>query len=310
MNMSYQLLLTILAIGAVFISVIYLFLYRENGNLSQFQKSSDYKFIELTNGLTAYKEFGSNNNTPIIMIHGGTVPSEGYTDFCKNLSQRGYWVICYDQFGRGYSDRPKIKYSMNIYQQQLDELLDHLNIDQFILYGVSMGAPIAIEFANNNINRSLAVGIQVPVVNINNFIFKILRIPFLGEITMRFFGIPLIKKRALEWGNEVSLSEELINGYINQLILPGSEYSLLSSSRYLFPKNYFSTYEVFSKSNIPLHIAYANDDTEVSPQSVESIISLNKDADVFVFSGGHAGSSKIPDKITNVFLDFLSSNLN
>jgi len=64
--MPYQLLLTILAIGAVLISIIYLLLYRESGNLSQFQKSSDYKFIELTNGLTAYKEFGSNNNTPII----------------------------------------------------------------------------------------------------------------------------------------------------------------------------------------------------------------------------------------------------
>ena len=61
---------------------------------------------------------------------------------------------------------------------------------------------------------------------------------------------------------------------------------------------------------IPFHIAYADDDTEVSPDSVRAIIKINNDADVFMFTGGHGGSAKIPDKIVNVFESFLSKNLN
>ena len=289
---------------------MYNLMNRESGNLIEYQSSSNYEFVKLTNGLTAYREFGTKNNTPIVVIHGGTLPSEGYSEFCQRLSELNYWVICYDQFGRGYSDRPKIKYSMDVYQLQLDELLNHLKIDKFILYGVSMGAPIAVQYSNNHIDRSLAVGIQVPVVHIDNYIFKILNVPIVGEIMMRFFGLPLIKNRALEWNNEEFINEDFIEKYINQLSLPGTEYALLSASRNLFPKNYTYIYEAFSKNKIPFHIAYADDDTEVSPDSVRAIIKINNDADVFMFTGGHGGSAKIPDKIINVFESFLSKNLN
>jgi pimeloyl-ACP methyl ester carboxylesterase len=199
---------------------------------------------------------------------------------------------------------------MDVYQLQLDELLNHLKIDKFILYGVSMGAPIAIQYSNNHIDRSLAVGIQVPVVHIDNNIFKILNVPIVGEMMMRFFGLPLIKKRALEWNKDESINEDFIEKYINQLSLPGTEHALLSASRNLFPKNYTSIYEAFSKNKIPFHIAYADDDAEVSPDSVRAIIKINNDADVFMFTGGHGGSAKIPDKIVNVFESFLSKNLN
>ena len=310
MNMFYQLTLIAVLFVTILIYVMYLLLNRENGSLSEYQNSSNYQFVQLTNGLTAYREFGSKNNTPIIVIHGGTLPSEGYLEFCQRLSELNYWVICYDQFGRGYSDRPKIKYSMDIYQLQLDELLNHLKIDKFILYGVSMGAPIAVQYSNNHIDRSLAVGIQVPVVHIDNYIFKILNIPIVGEIMMRFFGLPLIKKRAFEWNNDEFVNEDFIEKYINQLTLPGTEYALLSASRNLFPKDYTYIYEVFSKTKIPFHIAYANDDTEVSSDLVRAIIKINNNTDVFMFTGGHGGSAKIPDKIVNVFESFLSKNLN
>ena len=65
-----------------------------------------------------------------------------------------------------------------------------------------------------------------------------------------------------------------------------------------------------AKTKIPFHIAYADDDTEVSSDSVRAIIKINNNTDVFMFTGGHGGSAKIPDKIVNVFESFLSKNLN
>ena len=240
-------MLIALLIIIILVYLMYNLMNRESGDLIEYQNSSNYEFVELTNGLTAYREFGSKNNTPIVIIHGGTLPSEGYSEFCQRLSELNYWVICYDQFGRGYSDRPKIKYSMDVYQLQLDELLDHLKIDKFILYGVSMGAPIAVQYSNNHIDRSLAVGIQVPVVHIDNYIFKILNVPIVGEIMMRFFGLPLIKKRALEWNNDEFVNENFIEKYINQLSLPGTEYALLQPQEIFFPKTTHISTKLFQK---------------------------------------------------------------
>ena len=309
MNMIYQAIIFILIISTILIFLAYLVVNPEEGDFSAYQKSSNYKFLESSDGLTAYRDFGSQDNTPIIVIHGGTLPSEGYTEFCQSLTKYDYWVICYDQYGRGYSDRPKIKYSMDIYQKQLDDLLDHLNIKKFILYGISMGAPIAINYANNNIDQTLAVGLQVPVVDIDNNIFKLLKAPVLGNIFMRFFGLPTIKKRALEW--DANDDEKIfIDKYIAQLRMPGTEYALLSAIRNLFSKDYTQSYKEFSKHNIPLHIAYANDDQEISPDSIKSVIKYNNHADVFVFSGGHSGSALIPKKIVSIFTKFLNDSLN
>lgn len=309
MNMFYQSIALILIIFSVLVFLAYTLVNVEKGDFLEYQKSSDYKFINSSNGLTAYRDFGSKNDTPIIIIHGGTLPSQGYTEFCKSLSEYNYWVICYDQYGRGYSDRPKIKYSMDVYQKQLDDLLDHLNIKKFILYGISMGGPIAINYANNNVDQTLAVGLQVPVVDIDNNIFKFLKVPILGNILMRFFGLPIIEKRALEW--DVDDKQKIfIDKYIVQLRMPGTEYALLSAIRNLFSKNYTHHYEVFSKYNIPIHIAYAKDDNEISVDSIKSVIKYNNHADVFVFSGGHSGSALIPDKIVSVFSKFLNNSLN
>ena len=108
------------------------------------------------------------------MIHGAT-PSEGYEGFCSDCS-KGYQVVCYDQYGRGYSDRPNIKYNMDLYTDQLEELLGSpFSVDEVILYGSSMGAPIAINFANKHSSKVLAVGLQVPLVNSQSIFLKFMQ---------------------------------------------------------------------------------------------------------------------------------------
>ena len=62
MNMFYQVTLTILVITILLILILYFLLDRENGDLTKYQGSSDYKFAQLTHGLTAYKEFNQIKN--------------------------------------------------------------------------------------------------------------------------------------------------------------------------------------------------------------------------------------------------------
>ena len=294
----------------ILILLIYLFSSFEKGNLDEYRQGSEYEFAKLSQGLTAYKDIGDKDDPAIIVIHGATLPSEGFIGFCSGLSAKGYRVICYDQYGRGYSDRPITNYNMQLYTEQLRELLDFLDIKDAILYGSSMGAPIAINFSNNYSERILAIGLQVPLVHSNSKVLGLIKVPVVGNLFLRTFGIPFAKNRAEQWARENQGQEEFINRYITQLSLPGTEYSLLSSIRNIANKDFLPDYKVFSELNIPIHIAYASDDDEIDPKTVNDVLKLIPDADTFVFTGGHGGGGVIVNKLTDLFSDFLSKKLN
>ena len=294
----------------ILILLIYLFSSFEKGNLEEYRQGSEYEFAKLSQGITAYKDIGNKDDPAIIVIHGATLPSEGFIGFCSGLSAKGYRVICYDQYGRGYSDRPITNYNMQLYTEQLRELLDFLDIKDAILYGSSMGAPIAINFSNNYSERILAIGLQVPLVHSNSKVLGLIKVPVVGNLFLRTFGIPFAKNRAEQWAHENKGQEEFINRYITQLSLPGTEYSLLSSIRNIANKDFLPDYKVFSELNIPIHIAYASDDDEIDPKTVNDVLKLIPDADTFVFTGGHGGGGVIVNKLTDLFSDFLSKKLN
>ncbi|MDC3086061.1 alpha/beta hydrolase [Pelagibacteraceae bacterium] len=294
----------------ILILLIYLFSSFEKGNLDEYRQGSEYEFAKLSQGITAYKDIGNKDDPAIIVIHGATLPSEGFIGFCSGLSAKGYRVICYDQYGRGYSDRPITNYNMLLYTEQLRELLDFLDIKDAILYGSSMGAPIAINFSNNYSERILAIGLQVPLVHSNSKVLGLIKVPVIGNLFLRTFGIPFAKNRAEQWAHENEGQEEFINRYITQLSLPGTEYSLLSSIRNIANKDFLPDYKVFSELNIPIHIAYASDDDEIDPKTVNDVLKLIPDADTFVFTGGHGGGGVIVNKLTDLFSDFLSKKLN
>ena len=294
----------------ILILLIYLFSSFEKGNLDEYRQGSEYEFAKLSQGITAYKDIGNKDDPAIIVIHGATLPSEGFIGFCSGLNAKGYRVICYDQYGRGYSDRPVTNYNMQLYTEQLRELLDFLDIRDAILYGSSMGAPIAINFSNNYSERILAIGLQVPLVHSNSKVLGLIKVPVVGNLFLRTFGIPFAKNRAEQWAHENEGQEEFINRYITQLSLPGTEYSLLSSIRNIANKDFLPDYKIFSELNIPIHIAYASDDDEIDPKTVNDVLKLIPDADTFVFTGGHGGGGVIVNKLIDLFSDFLSKKLN
>ena len=237
----------ILLLIIIVLTVNYAFSSFEKGDLKSYQEKSDYNFVNLSKGLTAYKDYGNKNDPAIIIIHGATLPSEGYVGFCDGLSQKGYRVICYDQYGRGYSDRPVSEYNMEFYLDQLNELLGYLEIKKSILHGSSMGAPIAISYANKYPNQVSAIGLQVPLVNSNSKILSILKTPILGNFVLRTLGIPFSKNRAEQWVTDNPEQRDLVDRYITQLTLPGTEQSLLSSIRNIANTNFIPDYKKFSQ---------------------------------------------------------------
>ena len=64
--------------------------------------------------------------------------------------QNGLHVIRYDLFGRGFSDRPDVKYDLAFYRKQLYDLINSLKLKTPVnLAGLSFGGPVVTDFAVN-----------------------------------------------------------------------------------------------------------------------------------------------------------------
>src|SRR3954447_2863918 len=84
---------------------------------------------------------------PLVLVHGLLLSQEMHRPLAEELAARGNRVITIDLLGHGASDRPPDmwKYSMPFFGSQVVALLDHLEVDEAVVLGTSLGANTALE---------------------------------------------------------------------------------------------------------------------------------------------------------------------
>ena len=85
-----------------------------------------------------------------MLLPGLLLPSRMHEPLAHELAARGNRVITLDLLGHGESDRPRDmwRYSMPIFAEQVVALLDHLEIDEAVVGGTSLGANVTLEVAS------------------------------------------------------------------------------------------------------------------------------------------------------------------
>ena len=107
------------------------------------------KFVKLSAGYTYYEYANQESDTVIVLVHGFSVPSYIWDSTYNAAAKRGFAVLRYDAYGRGYSDNPDVVYDVALASQQLKELLDTLHITRKInLLGLSFGGRTITAFAS------------------------------------------------------------------------------------------------------------------------------------------------------------------
>jgi pimeloyl-ACP methyl ester carboxylesterase len=112
------------------------------------RKNASGQFIELTTGITHYESGGIDTGNVIILVHGFSVPYHIWDGTYDSLVKAGFHVIRYDEFGRGFSDRPNVVYNAVLYRTQLHDLVTSLKLKTPVsLAGVSFGGAVVSDFA-------------------------------------------------------------------------------------------------------------------------------------------------------------------
>jgi len=146
-----------------------------------------------------YDVYGEGSRT-LVLTHGLLMNRGMYQHLGPEMAERGNRVICLDLLGHGQSDRPNdvSEYSMPIFAQQVVALLDHLEIDEAVIGGTSLGANVALEVASIAPERVRGLFVEMPVLEsallAAALIFTPIMLTFqLGEPVMR--GVSQLTRR-------------------------------------------------------------------------------------------------------------------
>jgi pimeloyl-ACP methyl ester carboxylesterase len=103
----------------------------------------------------------------MVLIHGLLMNRRMFERLGPEMARRGNRVICLDLLGHGRSDRPvdQTSYSMQLFGEQVVALLDHLELDEAVVGGTSLGANVSLEAAAFAPKRVRGMFIEMPVLD-------------------------------------------------------------------------------------------------------------------------------------------------
>src|SRR3954447_5001711 len=98
-------------------------------------------FFEHEGNRLAYTVYGDGPRTTVL-LHGLLLSQKMHRPLARALAREGNRVVTMDLLGHGRSDRPRdmAAYSMPFFGEQVIGLLDHLELDEAVLAGTSLGA--------------------------------------------------------------------------------------------------------------------------------------------------------------------------
>jgi len=282
---------------------------RETITAETFRESSGYETAVLSDGITAFRDLGPREAPALVLIHGATLGSVAYDQYYPLLVEGGLRVIAYDEYGRGFSDRTEGPLDIDCMRRQLLELLDHLEVDSAVLYGISLGGAIAARFAAAHPERVAAIGFQVPLIRgANSPLLAIGRIPFLNRFLMRVVLTP----KAIERGEAVDINDahgqRVFEHFRKQFTVRGTEKALLSMMTGDALGDRLPDHHTIAEAGIPVQFAYATDDPEIAPALVEEAIAAYPHPDVARYTGGHFFSTGRHAELTRKLLSFLEQS--
>ena len=264
-----------------------------------------------------YPDEKVSNNETVVLVHGFSTPHFVWDGMKGFLLDAGYSVLVFDHYGRGYSERPRIKYTRDVFVQSLKELLDSQKISESVhLVGYSMGGPVVGHFTSEfpdmveSISLIAPAGFMAENPTKDWWIMK----PLVGDWFLNVFGSRLVfqgneEKSKPPREDPLALSKkEFIKKVEIQMQYKGFINALLSTARNF---NFFSTQEMFcdvGNLNKPILTIWGTEDEVVPFMGRKELTNYIPQSELLILEGGkHDITYAEPSMVGAAIRDFLMS---
>jgi pimeloyl-ACP methyl ester carboxylesterase len=267
-------------------------------------------FIKLSDGYTHFDLDGVDVGQPVVLIHGFSVPYFIWDPTFHALVSAGFRVLRYDLYGRGFSDRPKINYDLNLFVRQLYELLDCLNFQQVNLIGLSMGGAIASSLTVRfpYIVRQLVLIDPVGVLPVPlNLSYKAAILPGISELILGLVSTEkLIGGLATDF-YDLSQFKSIQDQYSKQMQIKGTKRAILSTLRNKMLDGFPKVYEQLGRLNTAILLLWGRSDKTLPIQQSGPLLKLMPNAEFHIIENcGHIPHYERPEIVNPTLVDFLT----
>lgn len=135
----------------------------------------------------AYEVHGDGPRVTLLM-HGLLLDAGVNRGLARSLAKAGHRVVLLDLLGHGRSDKPRraSAHRMDCYAEQAVAMLDHLELDEAVIGGVSLGADVALMVGDIHPERARGLLIEMPVLEYATPFAALMFVPIL--LGMHFGG--------------------------------------------------------------------------------------------------------------------------
>ena len=266
-------------------------------------------FITLPSGVTHYEEGGDPNGPPIVLVHGFSVPYFIYDPTFEFLSSQGFRVLRYDLLGRGFSDRPAVRYNAELFTSQLWELLEALNFRNIALAGLSMGGAVTASFMDRHprmVSKYILIDpAGAKPVSISPML-KAVRMSGIGELVLGLFGSESMVRGIAADLFTPELVAEFQEKYKVQMRYHGFKRAILSTMRNGMLDSFMDTYRRVGAMKKPTLMFWGRQDNTIPFDHSAEILAAMPHTEFHVLENcGHIPHYERPGEVHEILLEFL-----
>jgi pimeloyl-ACP methyl ester carboxylesterase len=270
------------------------------------------KFVALSHGFTNYEVMGPADGPVIVLVPGISVPRTVFARTLEPLAEAGYRVVAFDLYGRGFSDRPRVRYDAELFNRQIDDLLRALRIDGPItLVGLASGGLQALRYAELHPKRveSLVLicpdGVDAPVTGF----VRMLRRPLVGElagrIVMNAVGQRRWEERLQNYSADARVVEDVIRQFRGQLEYKGFWRALTSSIASLPISEASDVFRRIERQGTRTLVLWGANDVIIPTHLGQEVRRLMPSATYIEIPAGHLPQYERPDLTNDAILRFV-----
>lgn len=267
------------------------------------------RFVQLSDGKTHYDVAGPEDGQRVVLVHGFSVPYYIWDSTSVALTAAGFRVARYDIYGRGFSDRPDVPYTLDLFDRQLQQLLDSLGWREPVdVVGLSMGGAVSATFAGRHAERTRSLVLIDPVAEPAGPLPAMFRFPLLGPMLWQVLAVPAMPDGQLTDFVEPARWPDWTARYRQQMQYRGFGRALRSTRTALGSVSMDSVYGRAGTSGVPVLLIWGKEDETVPIEQAEIVRRAIPNAQYHpIDSAAHLPHMERGDVVNPLLIGFLRS---